>query len=234
MKYFWIVIGAIVFAVVGFSLLDVSETSIEDTRDHAADNSSLSNRVAREVRSSKRALEADKKRLALAAIQMSAAPSEKAEQELDEQMFMSKEVAELHEKTGAHYFSMGPAMLEEMHQEQDSNHHWSQRTEEAAAEALLYEESAGTTLSSVDCRETLCKMAFTHENLGRHKSFVNGRMDMGPWISGAGDAMGSYEVAEDGTIESFIYFTHFGDHDTFLDMRRRMADRLAVTNPTNE
>ena len=51
-------------------------------------------------------------------------------------------------------------------------------------------------------------------------------MDNGPWIGGAGDALGGYEIDEQDKIESFIYFTKKRDTETFLTMRMEMADRI--------
>ena len=48
---------------------------------------------------------------------------------------VTKEIAELHEKTKDYYFSMAPEILEEMLQEQTVNMDWNKQIEEAAKSA---------------------------------------------------------------------------------------------------
>jgi len=132
-------------------------------------------------------------------------------------------IKELHQKTGPYYADMAPEVLEKMLQREKPDVEWTSSVTKEAQKVLEYEESQGTTLYKTDCRETLCKIQFDHENLDRHKSFMDGRMDLGPWMAGAGNALGSYKKQDGDKLRSFIYFTKPDDKETFLDMRREMA-----------
>ena len=132
----------------------------------------------------------------------------------------------LHQKTGPYYADMAPEVLEKMLQREKPNIEWTSSVTKEAQKVLAYEESQGTTLYKTDCRETLCKIQFDHENLDRHKSFMDGRMDLGPWMAGAGTAFGSYKEQDGDKLRSFIYFTKPDDKETFLAMRREMATIL--------
>ncbi|MCP4604649.1 MAG: hypothetical protein GY847_29705 [Proteobacteria bacterium] len=133
---------------------------------------------------------------------------------------------ELHRKTAPYYWEMAPDILEEMLQSESRGDFWQKAVEHAVDNILMYEESSGTDVLDVDCRQRLCKIRFEHENTGSHSDFMDGQMDDGPWISGAGIAMGGNKIQEDGAVKSYIYFTKMGDMSTFYEMRETMAKKI--------
>ncbi len=132
----------------------------------------------------------------------------------------------LHEKTGPYYWELAPQILEDIIRDESRDAVW-QTDVETAAEKLFSEIAPkGTTLGKVNCRSTLCKIHFSHDDETAYKTFMDSRMEKGPWIGGAGDALGGYERGDNGELESFVYFSKKNDSDTFLSMRMEMASRI--------
>lgn len=94
---------------------------------------------------------------------------------------------------------------------QRRNAEWSYDTEEEGNAFLKERELGDTQILSVDCRDTLCRVDFVHEDDRAIESFKErGLSHEAPW---KGERYGRFEEekGEDG-YHSFMYFSPFGFH----------------------
>lgn len=228
MKKVIILIGICMAMVLGATILFLSNTSkknaasraVEQTKDVQYNAESQSEVNAKTDTQSKRdKLMAQRKIFNLA--------SNYANKQVEEEnKDKEKEYHELHLLTQDHYFEMAPTVLGEMFEQQDANDSWTSSIQEEAEVFFSEENVVGTSLGSVDCRKSLCKVLFDHKDMESHDAFVNGIMNMGPWLRKSGDAMGGYSEQADGSIQSYVYFSNSGDFDTFWEMRKKMAEKI--------
>lgn len=133
---------------------------------------------------------------------------------------------EVHELTAPYFFEMAAEVLDEMYLEQPANDRWTAEVRESAE--MLFDNAGvtGTEIHSIDCRDTLCKVEFAHDDGITYDSFMARRMNEGPWVAQAGEAFSDSVENNDGSIRSFVYFTNPGDQETFWEMRLKMAQQI--------
>ena len=88
------------------------------------------------------------------------------------------------------------------------------------------DKAEGTVLEKVDCRESLCRASLIHDDEKAYESYYNGAGLEGSWVVSGSDSYGNKIEREDGTIESFVYFTKRGDRETFLEMRKNILKTI--------
>jgi hypothetical protein len=137
-----------------------------------------------------------------------------------------REISRIMLESEPHYAKMAPETLEEMHRSQERDLEWTDMVEHEAMETMSLPEARGTKLEMVDCRETLCLISYTHESEASYHDYENSPMDQGPWISGASNSFGGMVPQEDGSVESFRYFTKKDSGETFLEMRKQIIQKV--------
>jgi hypothetical protein len=138
------------------------------------------------------------------------------------------EKGKLHMKTDPYFWEMAPSLLEEMLEKEEENKNWTSRVNEEATEMLQDDQFAGTSLLGVDCRQSLCKIEFAHNDIETSNKFKRSDMRKGSWISESGNSLGGFAQSDTGQISTFIYFTDVGDSETFFKMRELIAERKGL------
>lgn len=137
-----------------------------------------------------------------------------------------REISQILKESQPYYWDMAAVTLEKMHHAQAPDLEWTDSIEDEARKTMELEEAAGTELEEVDCRQSLCRIGYFHKDGDAFDRYYNGPMDEGSWISGASNSFGGTEILEDGTVESFLYFTKKDQGETFIELRKKIIDEM--------
>jgi hypothetical protein len=136
--------------------------------------------------------------------------------------------ADAYEISEPHFMDMGPSVLEEMFQTQLPDNFWTKEIQTMSDGLWTDAAFDGTILENVDCRETLCKMEFYHNNKEAHDTFLMQGINIGPWNTSAGETMGGQTAHDDGSVTTNVIFSRTGDFETFKEMRTLLAQKLSI------
>jgi len=137
-----------------------------------------------------------------------------------------RDISQILKESQPYYWDMAAVTLEKMHHEQTPDLEWTDTIEDEARKSMELEDASGTELQEVDCRQSLCRIGYSHKDRDAFDRYYNGPMDEGSWISGASNSFGGTEILEDGTVESFLYFTKKDHGETFIELRKNIIDEV--------
>jgi len=154
-------------------------------------------------------------------------PTEWSRRYLEEQGLTDAEIEKLEEdsrKVGEVFWEQAPQVLEEMLAGDERDEEWTGSVLEEGDVALKDAVLSGTRIHEVDCRATLCRITFSHDDQASFDLFNKQGPDVGPWTGG--DQFGGAVDLPGGGLGTYIYFVRSGDQSPFKTMRRLILERV--------
>ena len=124
------------------------------------------------------------------------------------------------------YWEKAPRAFEIVMDEENKDIHWSNQVVQDGNALLKEHQLAGTTVVQADCRETVCKVVFEHDDVESAEQFRKHQVSsQAPW---SGEQYGT-RVTEDGKTLTHLYFSQDEEKKAF----RKVAD-IVVSWSTDE
>jgi hypothetical protein len=144
----------------------------------------------------------------------------KGEMEYDTEKL--QEISRVVSASDPYYWERATETLETMLDSQEIDFRWTDEITEQVLDTLGVQESEGTALDSVDCRQSLCKITLIHENIDSHDEYYSGPFRSGDWVKKSANSHGERQAQEDGSFVSTVYFSKQDSGEAFLEMRKQI------------
>ena len=127
---------------------------------------------------------------------------------------------ELRDKIISYSWEYTPIFLEEILVGEEDDPVWEENIKDEAEELFLRENVTGTKIIDIQCGRTLCKTVQSHDS---QEAFEFFRDEIkGPWKRG--EAHGTSNPLDNGTIESTVYFSKNSDRSAFAEAVARISE----------
>ncbi len=124
--------------------------------------------------------------------------------------------------------------FDEAMERQPTNRAWSAEVTDAAMRLLRSNTSEGTQLSSVDCRQTICRIRVNHRDIEAEKAFWHSTFTAdGPWSD---HLQGGPSRSSGDALSSFIYFANEEGAQQFVQIDAQITEdtEFAITQALEE
>lgn len=132
---------------------------------------------------------------------------------------------ELQQKTADVYFEMAPEILGEMLQSEMMDKSWKYDVEQQLPNVVEDARLAGSQITDVDCRETLCKVVVTLPSKEEILKFKDIWVTAGPKT---GHNFGHHTDLPDGKVQTEIFFSRENTSEPFVKARESMVARMGM------
>lgn len=122
-------------------------------------------------------------------------------------------------RIGPHYWKLAPKMFEQMLDEQSIDETWTSEKLAAVKELLTDSNFEGTTLNSVQCFESMCRIVVEHDDEMAYEIFKKQGTESGPLDQ---PSHGSRKLLENGRSITTVYLCRLTDSSPFKEAEKRM------------
>ena len=131
------------------------------------------------------------------------------------------------EESDRYFWDKAESTLAEMLESQETDSLWASRVKDEVLRSFDSEAVEDTSLDSIDCRQTLCKISFIHKDKNAYDHSLEIIQESDWMTTNSSNAYGNKEIREDGTVASHVYFTKKDNGDAFLEIRKRIVEKVS-------
>ncbi|MBN2525988.1 MAG: hypothetical protein JXR76_06300 [Deltaproteobacteria bacterium] len=135
------------------------------------------------------------------------------------------EMTRIVRESDPYFWDNATETLTEMHESEAKDPLWESEVRNRVMRSFDMKSIGDTDLDGIDCRQTLCRIDFVHKDSDALDQLRN-VMRESDWMNESSNAYGNNETLEDGRIMSFVYFSKNDDGAAFLEMRKRIIEKV--------